>query len=107
MSLTCKSSALTSRSIVGLDAEAFMTEVLKFYNQVKSGAGASTGQGQAAAGGLQPETAPAPTPQPLPLRVPPVELGGGRGRSATPKEDTPPREKSSSRTPRGSRKDEK
>ena len=97
--------ALASRSIVGPDAEAFMSEVLKFYSLVQSGAGASTGQGQAAAGGLLPEAAPAPTPLPLPLRVPPVDLGGGRGRSATQKEDTPPRENSSSRTPRGSRKD--
>jgi hypothetical protein len=100
--------ALTSRNIVGTEAEAFLTEVLKFYNQVKSGAGASSGQGQAAAGGLQPETAPAPAPLPLPLRVPPVLTEGGRGRSAEkPKEDTPPRKKSSSRSPRGTRKDGK
>ena len=97
--------ALASRNFTGPDAETFLAEVMKFYNLVKSGAGTSAGQGHAAAGGLQTETTPAPTPQPLPLRIPPVEQGGGRGRSATPKEDKPPREKSSSRTPRGSRKD--
>ena len=97
--------ALASRNFTGPDAEAFLAEVMKFYNHVKSGAGASAGQGHVAAGGLQTEANPAPTPQPLPLRIPPVEQGGGRGRSATPKEDKPPREKSSSRTPRGSRKD--
>jgi hypothetical protein len=99
--------ALASRNLTGPDAEAFLAEVMKFYNLVKSGAGTSAGQGHAAAGGLQTEAAPAPTPQTLPLRIPPVEQGGGRGRSATPKEDTPPREKSSSRTPRGSRNDGK
>ena len=99
--------ALASRSITGPDAEAFLAEVVRFYNHGRGGVGASAGQGQAAAGGLQPGATPDPAPQPLPLRVPPVEQGGGRGRSPPRKEDTAPREKSSSRTPRGSRKDGK
>jgi hypothetical protein len=97
--------ALASRSITGPDAEAFLAEVVKFYNHGRGGAGTSAGQGHAAAGGLQPGTTPAPTPQSLPLRAPPVEQGGGRARSPQKKEEPAPREKSASRTPRGSRKD--
>ena len=99
--------ALASRSITGLDAEAFLAEVVKFYNLGRGGAGTSAGQGHAAAGGLQPEVIPAQTSQSLPLRAPPVEQGGGRARSPQRKEEPAPREKSASRTPRGSRKDGK
>ena len=92
--------ALASRSITGPDAEAFLAEVVWFYNHGRGGGGTSAGQGQSAAGGLPPGTTPGPTPQPFPPQAPPVVQGArGRSRSRERKEDTAPRASSS-----GSRK---
>ena len=92
--------ALAGRNISGTDAEAFLAEVVRFYQRGKCGAGPSTDQGQPAAGGLPPGTTPGPTPQPLPPQAPPVVQGARvRSRSRERKEGTAPREGSS-----GSRK---